>query len=75
MPLLVQNRGKSPGLAQGGHINFSLEKVPVMALAQEVPKAITLDISKLDLGQVVAIGDIRCVAFPPSPNGPVSACG
>lgn len=50
--------GEAPGLKAGGVLNILFDSVRVHGLAKDIPNLITLDISELDLGDVIRVRDI-----------------
>ncbi len=50
--------GDAPGLKAGGVLNILFDTVRVHGLAKDIPHLITLDISELDLGDVIRVRDI-----------------
>jgi large subunit ribosomal protein L25 len=51
--------GEAIGLKEGGVLQHSLRTISVTALPSEVPSEIQLDISELQIGQAVTIGDYK----------------
>ncbi|MCU0449417.1 MAG: 50S ribosomal protein L25/general stress protein Ctc [Bernardetiaceae bacterium] len=56
VPLKLQ--GSAPGVQKGGKLVQKVTKVRVQALPKNLPDAINLDVSGLDLGQSVRVRDI-----------------
>jgi large subunit ribosomal protein L25 len=54
----VAVRGKAKGVENGGILQIILREVEVSCLPFEVPDAIPVDISNLDIGDSIHIGDI-----------------
>ena len=50
--------GASPGVAAGGVLNPQLRRVEVECLATKIPDAINVDISSLDIGDVITVADL-----------------
>ena len=60
--LLVQipvlTTGSAPGVKKGGKLAVKIRKVTVKGMAEDIPDHITLDVSKLDLGQGIKVKDL-----------------
>lgn len=54
----VQLVGTSIGVRNGGKLNLNRRKLMVKAFPKDLPDFITIDISKLRIGQSVRIGDV-----------------
>jgi large subunit ribosomal protein L25 len=54
----VKTTGTSKGVLRGGKLIKRLRKLPVRALPANMPESITLDITKLDIGNAIKIKDI-----------------
>ncbi|MFA4884526.1 MAG: 50S ribosomal protein L25/general stress protein Ctc [Desulfotomaculaceae bacterium] len=50
--------GLAPGVAAGGILNPQLRRVEVECLATKIPDAINVDISSLDIGDVITVADL-----------------
>jgi large subunit ribosomal protein L25 len=59
--LPLRLRGGSPGVKAGGKLLQSIRKVSVKCLPENLVDQLTLDISKLDLGQSARVRDIDAV--------------
>ena len=59
----VRLTGTSPGVIKGGRLAQKLSKVKVKALPGNLPDAITVDISNLDLGDSARVRDIATEKF------------
>jgi large subunit ribosomal protein L25 len=55
----VKTTGTSKGVLRGGKLIKRLRKLPVRALPGNMPESITLDITKLDIGNSIKIKDIN----------------
>ena len=53
------NREASPGLKKGGAVNLVLHAVEVMAPADAIPEAITVDLTGLDFADSVHVSDLK----------------
>ena len=69
VPVHVVNRDASPGLKKGGAVNLVLHSVEVMAPADDIPEAITIDLTGLDFHDSVHVSAIKL----PEGCRPVSA--
>ena len=58
VPVHVANREASPGLKKGGALNLVLHSVEVMAPADAIPEAITIDLTGLDFHDSVHVSAI-----------------
>ena len=56
IPMLV--KGNSPGIMRGGKLSKRVRKLKVKGLLEDIPENITIDISNLDILDVVEIKDI-----------------
>lgn len=54
----VETTGESAGVKAGGILELILFKLKVRALPKELPEVIRLDVSHLEIGQAIHIGDI-----------------
>jgi len=60
----VETQGEAAGVKTGGGVlEHVLFKIKVRALPKDLPEAITVDVSKLEIGQTIHLGDI------PAPSG------
>lgn len=59
--LPLRLRGSSPGVKAGGKLLQSIRKISVKCLPEDLVDQLTLDISKLDLGQSARVRDIDAV--------------
>lgn len=50
--------GEAPGVKVGGLLNWQTRSLSVECSADQIPAAITIDLSKLDLGGHMAAGDV-----------------
>ena len=51
--------GDSPGVVKGGRLVNKMRRLPVSAYPQDMPDHIKVDVSTLDLGQMVRVRDIQ----------------
>lgn len=59
----VQLVGTSIGVRNGGKLNLNRRKLMVKAFPKDLPDFITIDISKLRIGQSIRIGDVATENF------------
>ena len=59
MEIPVSFTGQSPGVEQGGKILPRLRKLMVQSLPKHMPEFIEIDISKLELGKSIKVGDLE----------------
>ncbi len=59
LPVHVANREASPGVKKGGTVNLVLHSVEVLAPAENIPEAITIDISSLDFADSVHVSSLK----------------
>jgi len=71
----VKSEGVSPGVLKGGRLEKKLRKVKVRALAQYLPEFIMINISSMEIGDSVKIGDLKIehVTFLDAPTNVVIA--
>jgi len=50
--------GTSPGVLRGGKLVKKLRKITVKGLLKDIPEEITVDISNLDINEMIKVGDI-----------------
>ncbi len=53
-----ESQGRSIGVQRGGFLRKVYRDLPVRACPQDVPAAIIVDVSPLDIGQVVKVSDL-----------------
>lgn len=70
MNIPVKIIGTSEGQRQGGKLITKVRKLKVRALASHLPDAVNVDITSLQIGQSVRVGDLKIdgVEFLDSPN-------
>ena len=59
VPVHVVNREASPGIKKGGTVNLVLHTVEVLAPADDIPEAITIDLSGLDFDDSVHVSALK----------------
>jgi large subunit ribosomal protein L25 len=69
----VKLEGVSQGVLRGGRLVKKLRKVMIKALSDDLPDSITIDISPLEIGDSVKVGDLKIpnVTFLESPSSVV----
>ncbi|WP_297091492.1 50S ribosomal protein L25/general stress protein Ctc [uncultured Draconibacterium sp.] len=55
----VKIEGYAKGLRKGGKLNTNLRRLRVKALASNLPDAIKVDVSNLDIAQGIKVGDLN----------------
>lgn len=73
----VEIVGTAPGVQKGGKLEFKTRRIAVKGLASNLPDKIKADISSLDLGKSVRVGDIKAEGFEilTSPNVTIATIG
>jgi large subunit ribosomal protein L25 len=56
--LQIESEGLAAGIKNGGVLEHVLFKVKVRALPKDLPELITVDVSNLDVGQTIHLGEI-----------------
>ena len=54
----VQYRGTPAGQTKGGRPNYSVTELPVTCLPRDIPSHIEVDVSGIEIGQSVHVGDL-----------------
>ena len=54
----VELAGDSIGVQKGGEINLIQRTLAVRCLPNQIPESIRIDVSKLDLGEILHVGDL-----------------
>jgi large subunit ribosomal protein L25 len=57
--LPVNITGTAKGIKVGGKIKVNLRKIKVKGLVKDLPDVITVDVTELDLGQSLKVGDLN----------------
>lgn len=57
--LPVRTEGTSPGVMRGGKLKRNMSKLKVSGLVNDLPDAITLDISNLNINQSIKVKDLN----------------
>ena len=63
MDIPVKFEGNAPGVVQGGKLMVKVGRVRIKALPANMPESITMDISGLDLGKSLKVGNIDATNF------------
>ena len=58
VPVHFRNQEESPGIKRGGVLNINLHELDVMAPANQIPEALTIDLTGLDIGDAVRGADV-----------------
>jgi len=68
IPLLLT--GTSPGVLRGGKLVKKLRKITVKGLLKDIPENITVDISNLEINDMIKVGDLSVpnLIFVENPN-------
>ncbi len=63
MRVPVKTKGNSPGVIKGGILAVKINKLKVKALPANMPEVITVDISKLEIGNSVKVKEVETDNF------------
>ncbi len=74
LPVPVVYQGSSPGVLKGGKLAKSVRKIKVRALPKNMPETLTIDLSKLDIGDMVKIEAIEAKNFTIVDNLSTTVC-
>ena len=58
IPVHFKGQGESPGLKKGGVLNIVRHEMNVICPADNIPNAIEVDVSKLDINETIHVGDL-----------------
>jgi large subunit ribosomal protein L25 len=74
VPLKVT--GTAPGIIKGGKLLMKIKKLKVKALPKYVPDTITIDISKLDIGDSIRVNEVAAenITILDAPNNIIATC-
>lgn len=61
LSLPINFTGKAEGVAKGGRLVTKLRRLSVKGVPSEMPEAITIDVTKLDLGGTIKVGNAEIV--------------
>jgi large subunit ribosomal protein L25 len=56
--VLFENEDKCPGIRNGGVLNVVLHQIPLRCQADQIPDNVKIDLSGLDIGDVVHLNDV-----------------
>ena len=59
VPVHVENRDASPGIKKGGTVNLVLHTIEVLAPADAIPEAVTVDLAGLDFADLVHLSALK----------------
>lgn len=59
MDIPVVTKGNSPGVAMGGLLSIKVRKLPLRALPKNMPESIQVDLSNLNLKDIVRVKDVK----------------
>jgi large subunit ribosomal protein L25 len=59
VPVHFENQEASPGLKRGGTLNIVLHEIALSVPADEIPEDIVYDLTGLDIGDSIRIGDLK----------------
>ncbi|MDB5447252.1 MAG: ribosomal rRNA E-loop binding protein Ctc/L25/TL5 [Phenylobacterium sp.] len=62
VPVHFQNQEESPGLKRGGTLNVVLHEVTLSVPADQIPEEIVFDLTGLDIGDTIRVGDLKLPA-------------
>ena len=70
MDVPVKITGTAEGQKQGGKLHIKVRKLKIMAVPADLPDNISVDVTPLNIGQSVRVGDLKLkgVEFLDSPN-------
>ncbi len=63
MNIPVRTKGNAPGVSEGGKLYINQKYILVKALPEDMPEEILIDISKLDLGGSIKVGELETEQF------------
>lgn len=55
----VELKGLAPGVRDGGRMNLSIRKINVTAPYQNIPERLIVDVTKLELGKSIKVGQLH----------------
>jgi large subunit ribosomal protein L25 len=59
MNIPVRLVGSAPGVQKGGKLTAKLRKITIKSLPENLPDFIDVDVSKLELGKSIKVGDLK----------------
>lgn len=60
--VLFENEDKSPGIRNGGVLNVVLHQIPLRCQADQIPDNVRIDLSGLDIGDVIHLNEVALPA-------------
>lgn len=57
--LPVQLQGLAAGVRAGGRLSLDMRKLKVKGLLKDMPESLNIDVTKLELGQKIQVGDLK----------------
>ncbi len=58
VPVIFINEGESPGIKRGGVLNVVRHEIDLVCTAENIPQAITIDLTGLEIGDSLHIGEV-----------------
>ena len=74
MSIPVVTQGIAPGIQTGGRLIMKMPRVMIKSLPKDMPESINVDISKLELGKTIKVGDLAPQEYEVLTNPLVSIC-
>ena len=74
MSIPVVTQGIAPGIQTGGRLIMKTPKIMIKSLPKDMPESINVDISKLELGKTIKVGDLAPQEYEVLTNQLVSIC-
>ena len=74
MSIPVVTHGIAPGIQSGGKLIMKMPKLMIKSLPKDMPESIDVDISKLELGKSIKVGDLTTKEYEVLTNPLVTIC-
>jgi large subunit ribosomal protein L25 len=76
MHIPIKTKGTAPGIIKGGKLHLKIKKLKIKGLPKNLPDNITIDISKLDIGDSFRVNEIPSENFTilDAPNNIIASC-
>jgi len=74
MSIPVVTQGIAPGIQTGGRLIMKMPRLMIKSLPKDMPESINVDISKLELGKTIKVGDLAPQEYEVLTNQLVSIC-
>ena len=74
MSIPVITQGIAPGIQTGGRLIMKMPRLMIKSLPKDMPESINVDISKLELGKTIKVGDLVSQEYEVLTNPLVSIC-